>query len=471
MTSKILAVDDNDDALFALERLLTEQGYSVVTATDGAQALRIAAAEMPDLIILDINMPVMDGLETARRIKADPELKYCATVLLTSREELDDVLQGFEAGADDYIRKPFKREELLARVRAALRTRQIYRELNQAQRLNRELRQSAAELSSYSNIIGRSAAMREVFSLIERISESDIPVLILGESGTGKELVAAALHYNGLRREKAFVAQNCSAFGENLLESELFGHVRGAFTGAVRDKPGLFEVADGGTFFLDEVGDMPAAVQARLLRVLEDGSFMALGSTRAKKVDVRILAATNRDLRQMVEKGTFREDLYYRLNVVSLRLPALRERKEDLPDLISHFLRAAAARKSRAPRLLSREALRVLCDYHWPGNVRELRNEIERLDVLSSEGQEIEADLVSAHIRQSHEPAEACSAGTATAGSGGRGLNAAVEELERRMIEETLSRLEWNKSEAARELGISRSSLIAKVQTYGLKKS
>ena len=467
MATKILAVDDNDDALFALERLLAEQGYCVVTAANGAQALEKAAAERPDLILLDINMPVMDGLEAARRIKADSELRYAALVLLTSREELDDVLQGFEAGADDYIKKPFSREELLARVRAALRTRQVYLELNKAERLNRELRKTAGQVCSYSNIIGKSAAMREVFDLIDRVKDSDIPVLILGESGTGKELVAAALHYNGPRREKAFVAQNCSAFGENLLESELFGHVRGAFTGALRDKQGLFEVADGGTFFLDEVGDMPAAVQARLLRVLEDGTFMALGSTKPKKVDVRILAATNKDLPDMVGKGAFREDLYYRLNVVSLRLPPLRRRREDIPDLIGHFLRAAAAKRERAARVLSAETLKLLCDYSWPGNVRELKNEIERLEVLSGDLPVIEAGLVSLQIRNAAAPAvkEAKDGQEDSAA----GLNEAVEALERKMIGETLRRLKWNKSEASRELGISRSSLIAKVQAYNLK--
>jgi transcriptional regulator with PAS, ATPase and Fis domain len=269
------------------------------------------------------------------------------------------------------------------------------------------------------------------------------------------------LQYNRNRQDKPIVVQNCSAFNENLLESELFGHMRGSFTGAVRDKEGLFEVADGGTFFLDELGEMSQALQVKLLRVLQDGSFMPVGGTKLKKVDVRIIAATNRNLKEMLKQGTFREDLYYRLNVVNIRLPALRERPSDIPKLVEHFLNKISLKHKTAPKTLSSAALSALSDYAWPGNIRELENELERLVLMAAEAGEIGVELVSSHIKQD----QSSSAGAAAAGS----LKEALEELERYMIVSTLKRLNGNKSEAARVLGVSRSNLIAKVQSYGIE--
>jgi len=460
--AKILAVDDNQEALFALEKLLSDEGFEVVTAQSGSETLDKLRSEEPDLVLLDVVMPAPDGYQVTAIAKADAELRYIPIVLLTSKDDLQDVIHGLSQGADDYIKKPFRREELLARVNAALRTRAVYSELKRTTEEKGRLEERVSEKFSYANIIGKSSAMRQVFEVAERVKNSALPVLILGESGTGKELIASALHYQSNRRGKAFVAQNCSAFSEELLESELFGHMKGAFSGAFRDKEGLFEVADGGTFFLDELGEMSLALQARLLRVLEDGCFMPVGSTKPKQVQVRVVAATNRDLSKLVAEGKFREDLYYRLNVVTIKLPALRERKEDIPALVEFFLKAIAKREG-VIKTFSAEALQKMCDYGWPGNVRQLRNEIERAVLLSGEANEVPSSFFSAEVLGT--------TGSDKIGPSRDGaLGAAIEKIEREMILATLQRLSWNKSEAARELGISRSSLIAKVQAYNLEK-
>ncbi|MBX3250782.1 MAG: sigma 54-interacting transcriptional regulator [Myxococcales bacterium] len=333
-------------------------------------------------------------------------------------------------------------------------------------------REREKDLSDEAGIVGRSAPMQELFRILDRIRGSNATALILGENGTGKELVARAIHRMSKRADKRFVATNCSAFNDNLLESELFGHKRGSFTGAVGDKPGLFTVADGGTFFLDEVGDMSPALQVKLLRVLQEGVFMPVGATEQKKVDVRIIAATNRDLQTMVREGTFREDLYYRLNVVQIRVPSLRERKDDIPLLGEFFLRRLAERDGRH-KTLSRGALDRLLTHHWPGNVRELENEIERLWVLSGDEHLIGEEHLSPTVGRSPAPERrAAEAMTPSAEpmalEPGLSLPDAVETLERRMIAEGLRAAKGNKTRAAETLGISRRNLIRKVQAYGL---
>lgn len=458
---KILVVDDSAEALFALEQMLREQGYEVLTAGSAGEALKKIESGRPDLILSDVFMPGVDGFELTRRIKTDPAWRYIPVVLLTAKSDLEDVIRGLEEGADDYIRKPFNAQELMARLKAALRVRRLYGELKKASAVNQELQGKLSGRFSFDKIIGKSAVMQEVFNLIEKIKDADCPVLISGESGTGKELVASALHYNSPRRAKRLVVQNCSAFNENLLESELFGHVKGAFTGALHDKEGLFEAADGGTFFLDELGEMSPALQAKLLRVLQDGTFIPLGGTTLRKVDVRILAATNRDLRDMVSKGLFREDLYYRLNVVNIKLPPLRERRVDIPLLVDHFLDEQARKTGKPKRKLDSTALKALSDYSWPGNIRELQNEIERLCLLADDSGEIGKELLSPHILAVLRPGFGCAAH-------GK-LKEAVDQLERELISAALKRTGGNKSEAARELGISRSNLISKVQEYGLE--
>jgi transcriptional regulator with PAS, ATPase and Fis domain len=322
----------------------------------------------------------------------------------------------------------------------------------------------------FENIIGKSTAMIDVFRILEKVCNSDSTVLVNGESGTGKELVARAIHYTGPRKDKPFVVQNCSAFNDNLLESALFGHTKGSFTGALRDKKGLFEVADRGTFFLDEVGDMSPSLQVKLLRVLQEGTFIPVGGTQGKQVDVRVIAATHKDLGVMVKKGEFREDLYYRINVIRIQVPPLRDRKDDLPVLIDHFMRKHRKDGQRA-RALATDALSIIQQYHWPGNIRELENEIERLLVLGNEFEILPADLLSSRIKDAVSGA----AGANVIGASrlaqlpvGK-MNDAVEHLERDMISQGLTRTRGNKSKLARELGISRSNLILKIQKYQLE--
>ncbi len=327
----------------------------------------------------------------------------------------------------------------------------------------RELNKELGSRYKYDNMIGKSKPMQSLYSLMDKIKGADSTVLIQGENGTGKELIAKAIHYNSMRKDKPIVIQNCSAFNDNLLESELFGHAKGSFTGAIRDKKGLFELADKGTFFLDEIGDTSPQMQVKLLRVLQEGTFTPVGSLESRHVDVRIIAATNRTLKEMVEAGTFREDLYYRLNVINLRVPPLRERKEDIPLLVDFFL-DRAAQASGQKKLLTKRALEKLYDYAWPGNVRELQNEIERIVVLSGQENKLTADILSPRILEASEKGKV--QGTRVSGK----LKDALEDLEREMIKEGLRRTGWNKSKLAKELGISRAGLINKVEKFGLDK-
>jgi two-component system response regulator HupR/HoxA len=383
--------------------------------------------------------------------------------LLTGKDELPDILRGFEQGADDYICKPYQSAELIARVHAALRVRKLYTELRDVKVANRHLQAKLTENFSFGSIIGKSPAMADLYQIMAKVVDADVPVLITGESGTGKEMVATALHANGPRRDKAFVVQNCSAFNENLLESELFGHVKGAFTGAMRDKQGLFEVADGGTFFLDELGEMSPALQVKLLRVLQDGTFMPVGGTKQKKVDVRIIAATNRNLEDMVQKGSFREDLYYRLNVVSLRLPPLRDRAGDVPLLVQFFLSKIADKTKQSVKSIAPDAMACLERYPWPGNIRQLENEMQRAYVMSGKESVITRECLSPTAAGVEVPALKIPHGQE------RALKDVLDQVEREMIEQALGRCEGNKSEAARQLGIARSNLIAKCREYGLE--
>jgi len=317
---------------------------------------------------------------------------------------------------------------------------------------------------SYDSMIGKSKVMQELYTLLDKIRNSESTVLVQGENGTGKELIARAIHFNSPRKDAHFVTVNCSAFNENLLDSELFGHVKGSFTGAIKDKKGLFEAADKGTLFLDEIGDMSPTMQVKLLRVLQEGTLIPVGGTETRRVDVRVVAATNKDLKEMIEMGTFREDLYYRINVINLIVPPLRDRKEDIPLLMDHFLTQGCKEKSLPLKVLGKRAIEKIFDYPWPGNIRELENEIERLIVLSGDELRISADLLSQRIRQYGEDSKV--QGVRVAGK----LKDALEELEKTMIREGLRRTNWNKSRLAKELGISRAGLIMKVEKYGLDK-
>ncbi len=348
--------------------------------------------------------------------------------------------------------------ELVAQEVATLHLEITSRE-NRIRELNKEL----GSRYKYDNMIGKSKPMQSLYALLDKIKAADSTVLIQGDNGTGKELIAKSIHYNSHRKDKPFVIQNCSAFNDNLLESELFGHIKGSFTGASKDKKGLFEMADKGTFFLDEIGDTSPTMQVKLLRVLQEGTFMPVGSTELRRVNVRIIAATNKKLREMVEDGSFREDLYYRLNVINLRVPPLRERKEDIPLLVDYFLNTSAE-ASGIKKTITKRALEKLYDYPWPGNVRELQNEIERLIVLSGSDIKLNYEMLSPKIIEASEKGKVQGARLQ-----GR-LKDALEELEREMIKEGLRRTGWNKSKLAKELGISRAGLIMKVEKYGLDK-
>ena len=390
-------------------------------------------------------MPGPDGYEVTKILKSNAELRYIPIVLLTGKDALKDIIYGLDQGADDYVCKPYDAQELIARVHAAVRTSKLYTELHDTKQANNQLQARLQENFSFGNIIGKSKAMAELYQVMAKVVDSDVSVLITGESGTGKEMV-----------------QNCAAFNENLLESELFGHVKGAFTGAMRDKQGLFEVADGGTFFLDELGEMSPALQVKLLRVLQDGTFMPVGGTKMKQVNVRIIAATNRNLDEMVKKGTFREDLYYRLNVVNLILPALRERSGDIPLLVESFLTKLAHKSNRARKAIAKDAVFALESYAWPGNIRQLENELQRAHVMSGNDDIITRSCLSPSILNVSEAGE----GPAVERDGR--LKEALEALEREMIIAALERSKGNKSEAARQLGVSRSNLIAKAQSFGM---
>ncbi len=344
-------------------------------------------------------------------------------------------------------------------------------EIIRREQIIKDLNSEVSNKYRYHKMIGKSKPMQEIYRLLEKIASSESTILVQGENGTGKELVAKAIHYNSVRKDKIFLAQNCSAFNDNLLDSELFGHVKGAFTGAVKDKKGLFEIADGGTLFLDEIGDTSLTMQVKLLRVLQEGTFLPVGATTPKKVNVRVIAATNKPLKEMIQNGEFREDLYYRINVINVNLPPLRERGEDIPLLLEYFLEKKCKEKNLAEKEISKKCLEKLLDYQWPGNIRELENEVERMIVLASQDQAITPDLLSQKILDSVGGGQVLKAGDQTVGFNINGtLRSALEEVEMMMISEGLKRCNFNKSKLAKELDISRANLISKVDKYDLDK-
>ena len=388
----ILVMDDEEIMREILETLLTREGYQVRLVGTAAEGLDLARTMPFDAAIVDVMMPGMDGISALDELKKiDDDLPV---LMITAFASVENAIAAMKRGAFDYITKPFKNDEVLVVLRNALAQRRLVAE-------NRALRQNLqAHANRFGEIIGRSSRMRQVFDLIIQAAPSRTTILINGESGTGKELVARALHQNSARSDRAFITVNSGNLPPDLLESNLFGHVKGAFTGAVYPKKGLFELADKGTIFFDEIGNIPLETQAKLLRVIQEREFMRLGGVETIKVDVRIIAATNVDLRRMMEDGKFREDLYYRLHVITVQLPALRERKVDIPLLVQHFLEKYGEENRKAGMELTAEALDLLSDYDWPGNVRELENVIERAVVLSS-GSRIDVDLVPDHVRSS----------------------------------------------------------------------
>jgi len=444
---RILVVDDEPTHLELVGGFLRRQGFEVATAPSGRAAVARFKQEPFDLVLTDQRMPDLSGLEVLEAVRAaSPDT---AVVIMTAYGTIETAVSAVKAGAADYLAKPLNLDELLHRIHQIQDRRRLLTE-------NRELRAALAERHRVEGIIGESGAMQEVLSVVRRVAPSDATVLIRGESGTGKELIAKALHYASPRAARALVKVNCAALAESLLEAELFGHEKGAFTGAVTARTGRFELADGGSLFLDEIGDLPPHLQVKLLRVLQEREFERVGSSRPIKVDVRLLAATHRNLERLVREGRFRDDLYYRINVVTIQLPPLRERREDLPLLIDHFLRAFADKNGKSIRGLTREAREALLRYDYPGNVRELENLIERAVVLTRDDVIGLTDLPLTLEAQAAEP------------EGSAGLVAAVEGLERRMIREALAKADGVQTRAAELLGIGERVLRYKLKKYGL---
>jgi len=459
----VLIADDYPDNVALLEQRLENAGYRTATAANGEEALRQVEALRPDLVLLDIVMPGMGGIEVIGALRGRPEYQDLPLIVLSARTEVEDRVAGLNAGADEYLLKPIEETELLARVRAMLRLQEAVRAGQRLEAENLRLRQEIAAREGFGELVGQSAPMQEVYGLVQKVARTAVSVLITGESGTGKELVGRAIHRQSPRREGPFVALNCGALPEALLEAELFGHKRGAFTGASADREGLFEAAGGGTLFLDEIGDVTPPTQVRLLRVLQEGEVTRLGENRPRPVDARIIAATNKNLKAEVQEGRFREDLYFRLNVIPIRLPPLRQRREDILPLAEHFLQRHCQRHRRPLPALVPEARRLLLDYEWPGNVRELEHEMERVLTLGEPGEPVGPALLSEEVRGVGEPIR-----DELPGSDGT-LKRRMEQVERRFLEEALGQNNWNQTRTAEVLGLTRQGLIKKLQRYGIR--
>ncbi|HEY0006110.1 MAG TPA: sigma-54 dependent transcriptional regulator [Pyrinomonadaceae bacterium] len=447
-TSPLILIAEDEDLMRAiLTRLLEDAGYRVAGAASAEEALERFAAEDVAVTLTDIRMKGMDGLALLDQLK---DIDHEALVIvMTAYSSVDSAVAALRKGAYDYITKPFVNEDLLQSVKNAIRQRELFRE-------NRLLRRELDRRYSFSEIIGNSPALQAVFRLVEKVASTNTNILIQGESGTGKELVARAIHHNSPRAMRPFVAINCGALPETLLESELFGHTKGAFTGAASNKLGLFRAAEGGTVFLDEIGEISPAMQVRLLRAVQEHEVTPLGSSAAVSFDARIICATNRDLEKEVAEGRFREDLFYRLNVIEIHLPPLRERREDIPLLVRHFIKHTAREQGSEEKAIETAAMSALINYHWPGNVRELQNAIERAFTLS--GEQIDPDSLPPRVRETvagqmqvRDP---------------DGLRPTLEEVERRHIFETLASVNQDKARAANILGIDLSTLYRKLKRY-----
>jgi two-component system response regulator PilR (NtrC family) len=448
---RILIVEDEKSMREVLKILLEGERYEVVSASDGLEGLSYLTSDIFDLIITDIKMPKIDGFELLKKAKEiSPDT---IVIMITAFGTTEAAIEAMKSGAYDYINKPFKIDEIRLIVEKALEKKRLSEEVSL-------LRKKVKTTYRLENIIGQSAQMQELFRLIPKVAQSTSNVLIVGESGSGKELVAAALHNLSNRKDKNLVAVNCAAFPEGLLESELFGHMRGSFTGALHNKQGLFEIADSGSLFLDEIGEMPINLQAKLLRVLENGSFRRVGGTTDIKVDVRVISATNKDVKEEIASGRFREDLFYRLNVVPVQIPPLRERKEDIPLLVEHFLRKI----SNQPRKVSPEAMRIFMGYPWKGNVRELENVIERIALLTEKEEITPADLPNEVLGYTGDTKEIPQL-TET----GIDIDAIIGDIEKRYLLKALEKSGGVKKEAAKLLNLSFRSFRHRLSKYKIK--
>lgn len=448
--ANILIVEDEPKMRRLLEISLGEEGHTIHTAHDAETGLKCFQREEIDLVLTDLKLPGMNGLDFLREVKQwNPSVPI---VVMTAFGSVETAVEAMKAGASDYVLKPFAMAEMKLVVRKELDVQKVREE-------NRSLREALGKRYQYQNIISRSARMQEVLALVERVAPTNSTVLLGGESGVGKDLIARAIHQNSRRASGPFIKLNSTAIPDTLFESELFGYEKGAFTGANGSKPGKFELADKGSLFLDEIGDVPAPIQVKLLRVLQEREFERLGGTKTLKVDVRLIAATNKDLRAALEQGTFREDLYYRLNVVPIDIPPLRDHKEDIPDLVSHFLERFNRDNGKRVEKITPGALKLLMEYHWPGNVRQLENTVERAVALSAKPVvDVEDIQLDAGV-----PRTATGSATALLPEG-----MTLEQWEDEMIREALRRANGNKSQAARMLGLSRNALRYRLSRIGV---
>lgn len=456
---RILVIDDEESNREALSLLLKSADYLVTAAGTGEEALALLRQAPFEVVVTDLFLPDINGIDILKQVKSDAP--QTSVIVITGQASAETAVQAMKEGALDYITKPFNFEELKIQIAKALEKSALMAE-------NIYLRQQLRGKYKFDNIIGNSAAMQQVFARMERIVQTESTILILGESGTGKELVAKAIHYNGPRKDKPFVAINCGAIPAELLESELFGHARGAFTGAVADKPGKFEQAHNGTLFLDEIGTMPPHLQMKLLRVLQDHVVERVGSDKRLKLNIRLISATNADLEEEVKNGQFREDLYYRLNVIPIHLPPVRERREDIPLLAHHFLRKDCREMNRTLMTIADGAMLCLQDYDWPGNVRELENIIERTVALTA-GDHIEVRDLPANIARLDTPANLFDPGCPRIPAEGLDLGGTLERIEKKLIQQALEMGKGVKARAAALLGLNRTTLVEKIKRLKLE--
>lgn len=450
-TAPILIVEDDASQRRLIEFWLQEDGYRTVTAEDGKGGLRAFEQRAPALVITDVRMPGMSGLDLLGKIKGDnPDIPF---ILITAFATVDDAVEAMKLGATDYILKPLKADEVKLSVRRTLEQKELVEE-------NRRLREFAGDSFRFESILAQSRRMRSILEIAAHVARRDSTVLLTGESGTGKELLAKAIHQTSLRANKPFVTVNCGALPENLAESELFGHRKGSFTGAIADRAGKFESANEGTIFLDEAGELSLPLQVKLLRVIQEREIDKVGNAHSIKVNVRILAATNRNLKNLVEDGQFREDLYYRLSVVTIDVPPLRERQEDIPLLAQHFVKQFSDRYAIPGLSITEEAIEKLGQYNWPGNVRELQNVIERVSVLARSNR-IGVDELPAEVRSSGSRI-----GSISLKLPEEGID--LEQIEKEILLQALEKHSWNQSQAARYLNISRKTLIYRMEKFAL---
>jgi len=457
----ILVVDDEPNYLIILSELLRDEGYEIFTAPNGKEGLAIVQEVDLDLVITDMQMPGMDGLQLLDKIKEGNA--HLPVIMITAFAEVDKAVAAMQAGAYNYLSKPFSNDELLINVNKAVQHYSLIQE-------NSRLRQDMRTRTGFSGMVGKNKGMRQVYELIEKVAPTPSSVLISGESGTGKELVAKAIHLNSPRAEKPFITVNCAALAENLLESELFGHEKGAFTGAISMRKGRFELADEGTIFLDEIGEIPLALQAKLLRAIQEKSFERVGGSKTLHVDVRIVSATNKELKDEVKKGSFREDLYYRLNVIHVGLPALRERQDDIPLLVEYFVKTVADRLDKPDLEINKEAMRLLVSLPWEGNVRELENTIERAAILCDDNRITDNDVQPESTGADNKQAWGDELDLSQIIPAGTDLNDVLYAIEDKMLHQALDATGYVQARAADKLGITKSLLQYKMKKYGIKK-